>query len=117
MSSLAELDRSKVVELDFGSAEFRKHGHRHVAGWARRPPFYVLGHGPPQVIVGRYADVHAVFSDAERFASRLPKGPGYWRAFPTRAPPIRISCRSMARALASSRNDVDADPPVRYLDI
>jgi cytochrome P450 len=77
MSSLVELDRSKVVELDFGSTEFRKHGHRHVAGWARRPPFYVLGHGPPQVIAGRYADVQEVFSDAERFASRLPKGPGY----------------------------------------
>src|SRR6202035_3314126 len=39
--------------------------------------FYVLGKGPPQVIVGRYADVHAVFSDTERFASELPKGPGY----------------------------------------
>ena len=30
-------------------------------------PFYVLGDGPPQVIVGRYADVHEVFSDADRF--------------------------------------------------
>ena len=37
----------------------------------------MLGDGPPQVIVGRYADVHEVFSDAERFASQLPKGPGY----------------------------------------
>jgi hypothetical protein len=31
-----------------------------------RPPCYVLGSGPPQVIVRRYADVHAVFSDVER---------------------------------------------------
>src|SRR5712671_4569674 len=77
MSSLAELDRGKIVDLDFTSAEFRRNAHRHVAGWARRPPFYVLGHGPPQVIVGRYADVHEVFSDPERFASKLPKGPGY----------------------------------------
>ena len=64
------LDRSKVVALDFGSPEFRQHAHRLVAGWARQPPFYVLGDGPPQVIVGRYADVHEVFSDAERFASQ-----------------------------------------------
>ena len=72
-----ELDRSKIVALDFTSAEFRRNAHRLVADWARRPPFYVLGDGPPQVIVGRYADVHEVFSDAERFASKLPKGPGY----------------------------------------
>ena len=77
MSSLAELDRSKVVELDFRSAEFRQNAHRLVAGWARRAPFYVLGDGPPQVIVGRYAQVHEVFSDVERFASQLPRGPGY----------------------------------------
>ena len=70
-------DSSKVVSLDFASADFRQNAHRLVAGWAQRPPFYVLGDGPPQVIVGRYADVHEVFSDAERFASQLPKGPGY----------------------------------------
>ena len=75
--SLDALDSSKVIALDFRSAEFRRNAHRLVAGWAQQPPFYVLGDGPPQVIVGRYADVHEVFSDAERFASRLPKGPGY----------------------------------------
>jgi cytochrome P450 len=70
-------DGGEVVALDFSSAEFKQNAHRLVAGWARRPPFYVLGDGPPQVIVGRYADVNEVFLDAERFASRLPKGPGY----------------------------------------
>ena len=74
---VATLDGSKIVELDFRTAEFRRNAHRLVAGWARQPPFYVLGDGPPQVIVGRYADVHEVFSDAERFASQLPRGPGY----------------------------------------
>jgi cytochrome P450 len=74
---IGDLDRSKIVELDFASAEFRQQAHRLVADWARRPPFYVLGKGPPQVIVGRYADVHEVFSDADRFASELPKEPGY----------------------------------------
>ena len=72
-----DLDTSKVVALDFTSAEFRRNAHRLVAGWATQPPFYVLGKGPPQVIVGRYADVHAVFFDAARFASQLPRGPGY----------------------------------------
>src|SRR6202051_1561566 len=74
---ICDLDRSKIVALDFATAEFRQQAHRLVADWATRPPFYVLGDGPPQVIVGRYADVHEVFSDAERFASQLPRGPGY----------------------------------------
>jgi cytochrome P450 len=74
---VGDLDRNKIVPLDFATAEFRQQAHRLVADWATRPPFYVLGKGPPQVIVGRYADVHEVFSDAERFASELPKGPGY----------------------------------------
>jgi cytochrome P450 len=74
---LAELGRDKIADLDFTSAEFRRNAHRHVADWARQPPFYVLGDGPPQVIVGRYAHVHEVFSDPERFASKLPKGPGF----------------------------------------
>ena len=36
--------------------------------------------GPPQVVVGRYADVHKVFSDTETFASEMPRGPG-WEQF------------------------------------
>jgi cytochrome P450 len=75
--SVGDLERDKIVALDFATAEFRQQAHRHVADWATRPPFYVLGKGPPQVIVGRYADVHDGFSDAERFASELPKGTGY----------------------------------------
>jgi cytochrome P450 len=74
---LGALDSNKIVALDFHGAEFRQNAHRIVADWARRTPFYVLGDGPPQVIVGRYADVHEVFSDAERFASQVPKGPGF----------------------------------------
>ena len=51
-----------------------------MAEWATRPPFYVLGKGPPQVVVGRYADVHKVFSDTETFPSEMPRGPG-WEQF------------------------------------
>jgi cytochrome P450 len=77
---LAELDRRNVVDVDLGSDEFKANAHAHMAEWARRPPFYVLGKGPPQVVVGRYADVHRVFSDTETFASEMPKGPG-WEQF------------------------------------
>jgi cytochrome P450 len=77
---LAELDRRNVVDVDLGSDEFKANAHAHMAEWARRPPFYVLGKGQPQVVVGRYADVHKVFSDTETFASEMPKGPG-WEQF------------------------------------
>ena len=77
MSALAELDRENVVDVDLGSAEFKANAHRHMAEWARRKPFYVLGKGPAQVVVGRYADVHRVFSDTESFASQMPRGPGW----------------------------------------
>src|SRR3984957_12201460 len=80
MSSPAELDKSNVVDIDLGSAEFKANAHRHMAEWGRRPPFYVLGHGQPQVIVGRYPDVHKVFSDTQTFASAMPRGPG-WEQF------------------------------------
>src|ERR1043165_2498798 len=83
MDALAELDRSNVVDVDLGSAEFKANAHRHMAEWARRPPFYVLGSGPQgivQVVVGRYADVQRVFSDTETFSSEMPRGPG-WEAF------------------------------------
>jgi cytochrome P450 len=74
------LDRSNVVDIDVGSPEFKANAHRHMAEWARRPPFYVLGQGQPQVVVGRYADVHRVFADIETFASEMPRGPG-WEQF------------------------------------
>jgi cytochrome P450 len=80
MSYLAELDRSNVVDINLGDAEFKANAHNHMADWATRRPFYVLGQGQPQVIVGRYADVHKVFSDTETFASEMPRGPG-WEQF------------------------------------
>jgi cytochrome P450 len=77
MSSVAELDRSNCVDIDLGGAEFKANARHHLAAWARRPPFYVLNNGPPQVIVGRYADVNEVFADPERFSSELPRGSGF----------------------------------------
>jgi cytochrome P450 len=77
MLSLTDLDSSKIVDVDLGSSEFKQNARTILAGWARRPPFYVLSSGPPQVICGRYADVHEVFSDTERFSSEVPRGPGF----------------------------------------
>jgi cytochrome P450 len=77
MSSLIDLDRSKVVDVDLGSSEFKQNARAILAGWARRPPFYVLSSGPPQVVCGRYGDVQEVFSDTERFSSEVPRGPGF----------------------------------------
>ncbi len=77
MSAVLDLDRSKVVEVDLGSDVFKQNAHAILAQWARRPPFYVLSSGPPQVICGRYADVHEVFSDTLRFSSEVPRGRGF----------------------------------------
>jgi hypothetical protein len=77
MSALSELDRSKVIHIDLGSSEFKQNARDILANWAKRPPFYVLSSGPAQVICGRYADVHEIFSDTERFSSELPRGHGF----------------------------------------
>jgi len=77
MSAPSELDGNKVVDIDLGSNEFKQNARDILAQWAKRPPFYVLSSGPAQVICGRYADVHEIFSDTERFSSELPKGHGF----------------------------------------
>jgi hypothetical protein len=69
MSLPAELDHSNVDDVDLGSAEFKANAHRHMAHWARRRPFYVLGMGPPQVVVGR----DYIWMDAARYLSTAPK--------------------------------------------
>src|SRR5436190_12752291 len=77
MSLLADLDTRNVVDIDLGSSAFKQNARGIMAQWARRPPFYVLSSGPAQVICGRYADVHEIFSDTERFSSELPRGHGF----------------------------------------
>jgi cytochrome P450 len=75
--AVSDLDVDNVVDIDLGSSEFKRNARAILAQWARRPPFYVLSSGPPQVICGRYADVHEVFSDTERFSSEVPRGRGF----------------------------------------
>lgn len=78
MAALEELDRSKVVDIDLNGAALKADARRQFGQWAQRPPFYVIeAGGPIQVVVGRYADVHEVFSDVERFSSEVPRAPGY----------------------------------------
>jgi cytochrome P450 len=80
-SAIPGIDPANIVELDPGSAEFKANAHRHMAEWARRPPFYAVAPGQmPQVIVGRYHDARQVFSDTATFASQMPRGPG-WEQF------------------------------------
>jgi cytochrome P450 len=80
-SAIPGIDPGNIVELDPGSAEFKADAHRHMAKWARRPPFYAVAPGQlPQVIVGRYTDARQVFSDTATFASQMPRGPG-WEQF------------------------------------
>ena len=76
MLAVSDLDVDNVVDIDLGSSEFKRNARAILAQWARRPPFYVLSSGPPQVICGRYADVHRVFSETETFKSEMPRGPG-----------------------------------------
>ena len=77
MTALVEIDRSNAWEIDVGSAAFKANALQYLSEWARRPPMYVLNSAPIQVIVGRYADVHEVFTDTKRFSSELPRGKGY----------------------------------------
>jgi cytochrome P450 len=77
MPPMLDLDLSNSVDIDLGGAAFKANARKHLAEWARRPPFYVLNNGPPQVIVGRHADALEVFTDPIRFASEVPRGRGY----------------------------------------
>ena len=77
MSPLLDLDMSNVVDVDLGGSELKRNARTILAQWAKRPPFYVLTSGPPQVVCGRYGDVHEVFSDTGRFSSELPRGRGF----------------------------------------
>ena len=48
MSSLAELDRSNVVDVDLGGAEFKANAHRQAVQVGAASAGCVLGSGPPR---------------------------------------------------------------------
>jgi hypothetical protein len=93
--SLTDLDANNVVDLDIGSGEFKQNAQRPMAEWVRRPPFYILSNGPPQVVCGRYAHVHEVFADTVRFSSELP------RALASSSSTSSWGCSSSPRWMAS----------------
>lgn len=74
---LSMIDRNNSTEMDLGGTHFKANARTYLAEWAKKPPFYVFNNGPPQVIVGRYADVQEMFRDAIRFSSEVPLGEGY----------------------------------------
>jgi len=77
MISIDGLDPSKISEIELGGRQLKDNSRQVLYQWATTPPFYILNNGPPQVIVGRYADVHEVFTDPSRFSSQVPRGKGY----------------------------------------
>jgi len=77
MISTEGLDPAKISEINLGGAELKANARQILYGWATNPPFYILNNGPPQVVVGRYEDVHEVFTDPVRFSSVVPRGKGY----------------------------------------
>jgi cytochrome P450 len=77
MALLENIDRRKIVDINFGSSEFNRHAREIIASWAQSAPFYVVSGGIVEVVVGRYADVSEVFKDTVRFSSELPKGHGF----------------------------------------
>lgn len=77
MHPRVEQDRDNATTLDLGGQDFKSNARAHLLDWSGKRPFYIFNNGPPMVIAGRYADVHEIFSDAERFASELPRGKGY----------------------------------------
>jgi cytochrome P450 len=75
---VTDLDPERVLNLDLGSAEFKQNWREHMAAWAVRDPFYIVnGDAPVVVICSRYAHVHEVYMDNERFSTSVPRRPGY----------------------------------------
>jgi cytochrome P450 len=72
-----QLDRSKIVDIDLASLELKQNFRTVLPEWAKRPPFYVIVDGQPQVIIGRYEDAREIFLDTERFTNVVPKAPGF----------------------------------------
>jgi len=77
---ISKLDPANIVDLDLGSDPVRQEMISLLAAdWAKRPPFYIINQGIPQVVVGRYNDLLDVYRDNDHFTSTPPKLPGYER--------------------------------------
>lgn len=73
---VSTLERDNVVDVDVSSEETRQNWFALATEWARRPPFYVINHGTPQAVVGRYKDVKEVVLSPERFTTTPPAEAG-----------------------------------------
>lgn len=67
-----KVDPDKVVDVDIFSEETRQNWFELAAEWATRPPFYVINHETPQVVISRYADVRDALMSKDRFTTEPP---------------------------------------------
>lgn len=73
MSDLLDwLDPENFVDIDLQTDIVRQQFPGILADWARRPPFYIVQNGNPQVIVARHADMKEVLNGRGRFAATPP---------------------------------------------
>lgn len=78
-ADVGRLDPSRIRDLDIGGAEMRRNAKAICAEWASNPPIYVVNHGLPQAVVGRYQLVKEMLTDGERFTVTPPRAKGYER--------------------------------------
>lgn len=67
------LDPRKILDIDLFSDDTKQNWFSLATDWARRPPFYVVNYGIPQVVVCRYEDVRSVFMAPDLFTSKQPE--------------------------------------------
>jgi cytochrome P450 len=72
---ISDVDPALVVDVDMFGQEIKANPAPLLRQWAREPPFYVVQHGRPQVVICRYREVLSAFTDYDTF-SRIPQ-PGW----------------------------------------
>jgi len=74
---IESLDRSKIVDIDLGSADTKRNMRTLSASWATGDPFYVLRDGFVFVLCCRHRDALEVYQDPVRFSTAVPRRPGF----------------------------------------
>lgn len=80
--NIDELDRDNFDDIDLTTEETRHNWLALAAEWAKRPPFYVMINGHPEVVVSRYADVRKVFMSPADFRTTSPDPDSPFATFP-----------------------------------
>lgn len=64
-----------IVDVDLAGEYLRQNFATVLPEWAKRPPFYVMQGGYPQLVCSRYRDVTEVLTDTSRFSTVRPSDP------------------------------------------